>query len=311
MTAAVGVDVGGSKSLGVLVDDEGAVLTERRVPTPRTSDALLAAIGDLVASLQAGAPGCPVGVGVPGLVDRDGVLRFAPNLPGVVEVPVRAALERRAQGPVSVVNDATGATWAEFTVGAAVGARDVVMATIGTGIGGGVVLGGELVGGHHGFAGEFGHMIVDPSGPLCPCGQRGCWERYASGSGLAWLAWEAARAGEAARVVELAGGDPDGVRGEHVTIAAGEGDAQALVVIDRFAWWLALGLANLVAVLDPELIVLGGGLIEAGRVLLEPTRRSFASLLEGGDHRPPVRVVAASLGERAGAIGAALLARAA
>ena len=271
MSAAIGIDVGGSKSLGVLVDEQGAVLAERRTPTPRTADALLACLGDLVASLGPGAPGCPVGVGVPGLVDRDGVLRFTPNLPGVVEVPVRAFLERHEHGPFVVLNDATGAMWAELTRGAAVGALDGVMATIGTGIGGGVVLGGELVGGHHGFAGEFGHMVVDPSGPACPCGKRGCWERYASGSGLAWLAREAAAAGAAGRVLELAGGALGDVRGEHVTTAAAEGDADALAVVDRFAWWLGLGLANLAAVLDPELIVLGGGLIEAGAVLLEPT----------------------------------------
>ena len=311
MTATIGVDVGGSKSLGVLLDGRGAVLTEQRVPTPRTAEELLEAIAGLVMSLRAGAPGCAVGVGVPGLVDHDGVLRFAPNLPGVVEVPVRAVLERQAGGPIIVANDATGATWAEFTLGSATGARDVLMTTIGTGIGGGAVLGGVLVGGHHGFAGEFGHMVVDPNGPRCPCGQRGCWERYASGSGLGWMAREAAQAGEAARVVELAGGDPEAVRGEHVTVAAAEGDAQAMAVMDRFAWWLAVGLANLATAFDPELIVLGGGMVEAGAVLLEPARRAFAALLEGGLHRPPVRLVAASLGERAGAIGAALLARAA
>ncbi len=305
----VGVDVGGSKSLGVLLAADGTVVAEQRVPTPRTADALLGAIGDLVEHLQAGAPGSGVGVGVPGLVDRDGVLRFVPNLPGVVEVPVRAALARRGLGPAIVTNDATAATWAEFTRGAASGASDVVMATIGTGIGGGVVLGGTLVGGHHGFAGEFGHMVVDPNGPRCPCGQRGCWERYASGSGLGWMAREAAHAGVAARVVELAGGDAEAVRGEHVTVAAAEGDAQAIAVMDRFAWWLAVGLANLATVLDPEVIVIGGGMVEAGPVLLEPARRAFAALLEGGQHRPPVPLVAAALGERAGAIGAALLAR--
>jgi len=309
--ATIGVDVGGSKSLGVVLDDRGVVVAERRTPTPRTAEELLVAIGDLVVSLQAGAPGCAVGIGVPGLVDGDGVLRFAPNLPGVVEVPVRAALERQGIGPLVVGNDATGATWAELTSGAARGARDVVMATIGTGIGGGVVLNGVLIGGHHGFAGEFGHMVVDPNGPRCPCGQRGCWERYASGSGLSLLAREAAQAGEAGRVVELAGGDAEAVRGEHVTVAAAEGDAQAMAVMDRFAWWLAVGLANLAAAFDPELIVLGGGMVEAGPVLLEPARRAFATLLEGGQHRPAVRLVAASLGERAGAIGAALLARAA
>jgi glucokinase len=309
VTATIGVDVGGSKSLGVRIDERGAVVAERRTPTPRTAGELLLVIAELIRVLRAGAEGCTIGVGVPGLVDRDGVLRFAPNLPGVAEVPVRAALEREGFAPLVVANDASAATWAEFTLGSATGASDVLMATIGTGIGGGAVLGGVLLGGHHGFAAEFGHMVVDPSGPRCPCGQRGCWERYASGSGLGWMAREAAQAGEAARVVELAGGDPEAVRGEHVTVAAAEGDAQAMSVMDRFAWWLAVGLANLATAFDPELIVLGGGMVEAGAVLLEPARRAFATLLEGGPHRPPVRLVPAALGQRAGAIGAALLAR--
>jgi glucokinase len=310
-TSTIGIDVGGTKCLGVVVDANDVIVAESRVPTPRTGEALVAAVGELVRALRTSStPACAVGVGVPGLVDHDGVLRFAPNLPGIVELPVRAALEAESLGGEIVVgNDATGAAWAEFTMGAAVGASDVLMATIGTGIGGGVVLGRRLVGGRHGFAGEFGHMVVDPTGPRCPCGQQGCWERYASGSGLGWMAREAANAGEARRVVELAGGDPEAVRGEHVTIAAGEGDPQARAVMARFAWWLALGLANLSAILDPEVIVLGGGMVEAGAVLLQPARDAFAALVEGGRHRPPVRLVAASLGERAGAIGAALLAR--
>ena len=183
------------------------------------------------------------------------------------------------------------------------------MATIGTGIGGGLIADGLLQRGRHGFAGEIGHMVVDPSGPRCPCGQSGCWERYASGSGLGWMGREAAQAGVATRVVDLAGGDPEDVRGEHVTVAAAEGDRQAEAVMGRFAWWLALGLANLANILDPELIVLGGGIVESGSVLLGPARDAFDRLLEGARHRPPVPIVAASLGERAGAVGAALRAR--
>jgi len=302
----IGIDVGGTKCLGVVLGADGAVVAEQRAATPRTGDALLARLGELVAGLRdAGGGRCPVGVGVPGLVDASGSLRFAPNLPGIVELPVRAALD----GPAVVGNDATFATWAESTVGAAAGVTDVLMATIGTGIGGGAVIGGRLVGGRYGFAGEFGHMVVDPAGPRCPCGHQGCWERYASGSGLGWMAREAAHAGAARRVVELAGGDAEDVRGEHVTRAAGEGDDEARAVMARFAWWLALGLTNLATILDPEVIVLGGGMVEAGEVLLAPARAAFGELLEGAAHRPPIRLVAAGLGERAGAIGAALRAR--
>jgi glucokinase len=312
MDVTIGVDIGGTKCLGVLLDGGGRVLAEHRVPTPRSGPDLVSAIAATVAELGAQAPGgqAPVGIGAPGLVG-DGTLRFAPNLPGVVELPLAELLTR---GPLSGVplvidNDATCAVWAERQVGAARGAGHVLMATIGTGIGGGVVSQGRLQRGRHGFAGEIGHMVVDPQGPRCPCGQRGCWERFASGSGLGWMAREAAQAGLARRVVELAGGDPEAVRGEHVTLAAAEGDEEAREVMARFAWWLALGLANLANVLDPEIIVLGGGMVEAGPVLLDPAREAFDALLEGAGHRPAIPLVAAHLGERAGAVGAALLAR--
>ena len=142
------------------------------------------------------------------------------------------------------------------------------MVTLGTGIGGGAVLGGRLLEGAHGFAGEVGHMVIDPQGPPCPCGKRGCWERFASGTGLGRLAREAAHAGKIPAVVTLAGGDPEAVRGEHLTAAALAADPGALEVMDVFGWWLALGLANLANALDPSVIVLGGGLIEAERVVM-------------------------------------------
>jgi glucokinase len=183
------------------------------------------------------------------------------------------------------------------------------MVTLGTGIGGGIVTEGVVYEGTNGYAGEIGHMVVDPHGPHCPCGKRGCWERFASGSGLGRLAREAAEAGRARRVVELAGGDPEAVRGEHVTRAATEGDVEARRVMADFAWWLALGLANLANIFDPDCFVLGGGLIEAGTVLMEPTRAAFGDLVEAVKHRPEIRILPAALGERAGAIGAALLAR--
>jgi glucokinase len=192
-------------------------------------------------------------------------------------------------------------------LGAARGRDDALLVTLGTGIGGGIISGGRLLTGAHGFAGEIGHMVVNPHGPPCRCGQRGCWERYASGSGLGRIAREAAHAGQAARILELAGGDAEDVRGEHVTRAAAEGDAAAADVFRRFAWWLALGLANLANMFDPSVFMLGGGLIEAGEVLMKPTRAAFADLLEGAEHRPPVDIVPAQLGERAGAIGAAAL----
>ncbi|MGZ4760309.1 MAG: ROK family protein, partial [Acidimicrobiales bacterium] len=149
---------------------------------------------------------------------------------------------------------------------------------------------------------------VDPNGPPCPCGRRGCWERYASGSGLGRIARDAAHAGRADSVVALAGGDPDAVRGEHVTRAAADGDAEALELMREFAWWVALGVSNLENLLDPGVVVIGGGLAEAGELLLAPTRDAYADLVLAHDHRPPARIVGAALGADAGAIGSVLLA---
>ena len=303
----LGVDLGASKCLGVVIDERGSVVGQHRLATPRGEEAILATIVEVARALG---PLPTMGVGAPGLVDVDGVLRFAPNLPGVAEMPLREMLEERLPGTfVRIENDASCAGWGERQLGAARGAGHALMVTLGTGIGGGVIAGGSLLRGAYGFAGEIGHMVVDPHGPPCPCGKRGCWERFGSGGGLGRLAREAAVADPTSRMVELAGGDADDVRGEHVTRAAAEGDHHAREVMARFAWWVALGLANLAAVFDPELFVLGGGLVAAGNVLLAPAREAFAELVEGAGHRPPVSIVPAALGEQAGAIEAGLLAR--
>lgn len=306
----IGLDVGGTKVLGVAVDGDGSVVAEHREPTPRGGDAVLAAMAETVRRLREAVPGVvAIGAGVPGLVDRGGNLRFAPNLPGVVELPVAARLGEQTGLPVRVDNDATCALWGEHEAGVAQGADDVLLVTLGTGIGGGLLLDGRLARGTNGFGGEFGHMVVAAGGIACPCGRRGCWERYASGSGLGRMGREAADAGTGWRLVDLAGGDAGDVKGEHVTAAAAEGDAGALAVVEGFAGWFALGLANLVAIVDVATCVVGGGLVEAGDTLLGPIREAVAGSLLGGDHRPAVEIVAASLGEHAGAVGAAHLAR--
>jgi glucokinase len=313
-----GLDLGGTKLLGVVLDadDDGPPLIEHRVPTPRGPDAVveaLVAMGhdlDAKARDQLGAPVTAVGLGIAGLVDRSGTLRYSPNLPGVVDLNLADRLRDGLGVPATVDNDANCAVWGEHERGAARGANHSLLVALGTGIGGGITVKGELLRGAHGFAGEPGHMVVDPDGPPCPCGRRGCWERFASGSGLGRLGREAAHAGSADRVVELAGGDPEDVKGEHVTQAAREGDEQAVAVFRQFAWWVALGIANLVNILDSEIVVIGGGLVEAGEILLEPVRASYRELVMGGPHRDEVPIVEAQLGEQAGAIGAALLAAA-
>jgi glucokinase len=306
---SVGVDVGGTKILAIAVDESGRRIgNEVRRPTPQGSVALFDAMVGVIAEVRASAGELhAVGVGVPGLVDRDGRLAVGPNLPGIVDLSIRDELQARLDLPVAVDNDATCATWAEVRLGAAKGAAEAFMVTLGTGIGGGVVAGGVLQRGANGFGGEPGHMVVDPKGPPCPCGRRGCWERFASGSGLGRLAREAAESGRGGKFVSLAGGDPEAVRGEHVTRAALEGDADALAVFEEFGWWAALGIANLVNVLDPEIVVVGGGLVSAGDLVMDPIRKAFPTLVLAAEHRPLVPIVPAQLGSDAGAIGAALI----
>jgi glucokinase len=309
---AVGVDIGGTKILGVLVDRAApsVIRTEHRVPTPHGTEAVLDAIAEVVRTLDTGEPAGPVtsvGVGIAGLVTRDGVLQTAPNLPTLRDVAVKAELERRLDLPLTVDNDATCAAWGENQAGASRGVPDALFVALGTGIGAGIVAGNDIERGAHGFAGEPGHMVVDPNGPLCTCGRRGCWERFASGSGLGRFAREAAEAGRLQASLRLAGGDVQAVRGEHVTKAAHEGDGQALELLQNFAWWVALGVANLVTFLDPGVVVIGGGLIEIGGPLMDPVREHYRNLVMAYDERSDVELRAAQLGERAGAIGAAML----
>lgn len=284
MTRAAGIDVGGTKFLGVVLDEHGDVVVEKRRPTPHGGDAVVEALAEFAAEL---APYDSLGVGVPGLVTREGVLRAAPNLIGAAEVQVGPRLREMLGHPVAVDNDATCAILSEWQHGVAKGFDDVVLVTLGTGIGGGLVMGGQLQRGANGFAGEIGHMVVQPDGPFCPCGRRGCWERFASGRGLQMLA--------------------GGRKGEDVVEAARAGDRESLVIIDAFAHWVALGLVNLTNVLDPACIVLGGGLATAPDMFLPPINREFLALIYSPENRPQPLLAFAQLGERAGAIGAALL----
>jgi glucokinase len=307
----VGVDVGGTKLLAVRLDPDGTVVSDTAIAVPLAGSAVVEEVAAAARRLAGPSERGAIGVGVPGLVDGTGTVRFAPNLQGLVGTPVTEALGAALPGwKVWVGNDATAAGWGEHVLGAARHADEVLMVTLGTGIGGALISGGRLIEGCNRYAGEFGHMVVDPHGPRCPCGKQGCWERFASGSGLGALGRELAVAGEAPRLVALAGGAPEAVRGEHVTAAAAEGDPPALEILDRFGWWVALGLANLANAFDPKLIVVGGGLISAGDLLIQPTRRAFAALVEAPFARAQVDIELAVLGAEAGAIGAGLLASA-
>jgi glucokinase len=303
----VGIDVGGTKCLGIALDEHGHIVGEGRRPTPRGPGSLPLLIETLAVLAEQLGPYDELGVGVPGLVTHEGVLRAAPNLDGVADFDVAGLLGDRVGRRVHVDNDATCAAASEWLYGAGKGATDMVLVTLGTGIGGGLVAGGKLQRGKNGFAGEYGHIVVDPVGPPCPCGRRGCWERYASGSGLARLAREAAVGRRVNRVLDLAGGDPEAVRGEMVMQAAREGDADALRVIDDFGRWVALGLVNLTNTLDPEMFVLGGGLAAGADLYLDPIKKWFHELIYQPELRPMPEVRFAEWNERAGAVGAALL----
>jgi glucokinase len=313
-----GVDIGGTKVLGVALGPDDAVVAETRVPTPRGKREIVGshvaqAVAQVVLDLDralGGAGSAPVGVGAPGMVDRRGRLCFAPNLPQAHGVDWTELIGDRLPGrAVLIENDANFAVLAEHRLGAARGYSDVVLVTLGTGIGGGIVLDGRVQVGSAGFAGEIGHMVVDPAGPACPCGRRGCWERFASGAGLGVFAREAALAGHLGEVVRRSGGDPESVRGEDVSAAAAAGDPAARRVIEQVGWWIGFGLANLACVLDPECFVLGGGVVQAGDLLVDAARATFGELVEGGERRAAAAVVPAAFGERAGAVGAAFAAR--
>ena len=313
MTARVGVglDIGGTKVLGAVVDAEGRILDEHRVPSPTGSwHGMLDAITTVVGELRNRRPEVEtVGIGAAGMVDLDGMIHYAPNVLGFRRTPVRADVEAAIGLPTVVDNDANVAAYAELRFGAARGMTDAIVVTLGTGIGGGVLVGGQVLRGTHGFAAEVGHFQIDPHGPMCACGERGHWESIASGNALGRMAREVVARGGGAGIVAAAGGDLAAVNGVHVGAAAARGEGDALLLLAQYADNVALGLAGLANILDPERIVIAGGIVELGPLLFGPLRDAFGRHVEGSAHRPPIAIVPAELGERAGAVGAAVLAR--
>lgn len=312
MSLTIGVDIGGTKIAAGVVDDDGHLLaTVRRQTAAADPAAIEDEVAEAVAELSAAHQVQAVGVAAAGFVDAQrGVVLFAPNL-AWREEPLQADLAARIGLPVVIENDANAAAWGEFRFGAAREADDVVLVTVGTGLGGGIVVRGELLRGQVGIAAELGHLRVVPNGLRCGCGNRGCWEQYASGSALERDARELVTSGGlyAARLRELCGGDSDQLRGQMVTVAAAEGDAAATELLADLGRWLGEGLASVAAVLDPALFVVGGGVVEAGELLLGPARLALARQLTGRTHRPQIPLVPATLGNTAGMIGAADLAR--
>jgi glucokinase len=312
VTLSCGIDVGGTKILGGVVDQDGSIVEELRVESPATdAEAIEKAIEGLVTELKSRHEITAVGVGAAGYIDKArSTVMFAPNI-AWRNVALKADLEELVDLPVVVENDANAAAWGEFVSGAGSDVDDQVLVTVGTGIGGGIVHDGELLRGAFGIGAEIGHMRVVPDGILCGCGNRGCFEQYASGSALVREARAAARAGSllAQPLLERAGGDADRITGPLITEAARTGDAFAVEQLAAVGRWLGEGIASLTAVLDPAVVVLGGGVSEAGDLLLAPVRAAFQSQLTGRGHRPVLEIRRARLGNRAGLIGAADLAR--
>jgi len=310
MTLTCGVDVGGTKIAGAVVDTDGNVLEEHRVESPATdTEAIEDAIADLVTELGSRHKIEAVGVGAAGYISASrSVVMFAPNL-AWRDVDLKAELEERVHVPVVVENDANSAAWGEFRFGAAADADDLLLVTVGTGVGGGIVLDGELFRGSFGAAAEIGHLRVVPGGRQCGCGRLGCLEQYGSGSALEKSAREAAHTPEAAPLLAAAGGDPDLIKGPMITKLAQEGDAFACAQLAEIGRWLGEGIASLAAVLDPAVVVIGGGVSDAGDLLVDPIREAFRQLLTAREYRPEAEIRLATLGNRAGMIGAADLAR--
>ena len=312
MTLACGIDVGGTKIAGGVVDDTGTIIEELRVESPATDeDAIEQAIETLVTELRTRHDIAAVGVGVAGYIDRArSVVMFAANM-AVRHLDLKADLQQRLDLPVFIENDANAAAWGEFQFGAGHDVEELLLVTVGTGIGGGVVLDGELYRGAFGVGAEIGHLRVVPDGLQCGCGNRGCFEMYASGKALVRRARTAASADPqaAADLLARAGGDPARISGPLITAAAREGDAFALAQLAELGRWLGEGIASITAVLDPALVVIGGGVSAADDLLLGPIRQGFAAQRPGHGRRPMLEIRKAALGNRAGLIGAADLTR--
>ena len=309
---SVGVDIGGTKVAAGVVDESGRVLERSQVPTPsHDPQAVEDAIVESVQRLRARHHVEAVGIGAAGWVDNtQSIVRFSPHLAWRDE-PLRQALESRIDLPLIVDNDANAAAWSEYRFGAGAGTSVMVCLTLGTGIGGGLVINGELFRGTYGMAGEWGHMVKVPDGHPCECGNRGCWEQYASGNALVREARVRLGAGgpDATTLRSALGVGPEALTGPHVTAAAMAGDPQATALLAEVGTWMGLGLADDVAGLDPEVVVIGGGVSAAGELLLGPARQAFESTLTGRGFRAYARLELARFRNDAGLVGAADLAR--
>jgi glucokinase len=304
----IGIDVGGTKIAAARVGADGAIVERAVVPSPADDpDAIVEAMVGAAEAVRA-AGVTAVGISAAGMVEAGtGIMRFAPNL-AWRDLDLRVRVGTPIGLPTVVENDNNAAAWGEHRFGAGRGHRHLLFVGVGTGIGGGIIIDGTLLRGAHGFAAEIGHFVVQPDGERCGCGSRGCWETVASGSAITREARKAVIRHAHSRIAELAGGDPERATGATVTQAAREGDPAARGILAEVGHRLGEGIGGLVNILDPELVIVGGGAAEAGDLLLEPARMAYRRTVEAPDHRPDVPIVPAELGTDAGVIGAATLA---
>jgi glucokinase len=313
MSLTIGIDVGGTKVLGGVVDESGKVLTTARKDTPRQGgSALTQTIADVAKELLQQHSVASVGVSAAGFVSSDRKTMLAtPNIADWNGVDLDHQLTALIGLPVVIENDANAAAWGEAKFGAGKNQDHMMMLTVGTGIGGGIVVNGALYRGAFGIAAEFGHMRVVPDGHICGCGARGCFEQYASGNALLRHAREAINASpEVARnLLSRGDGTVAGLTGQAITEAARDGDAVALAAFNTTGQWLGAGIASLAVLLDPACVVIGGGVIDAGEILLKPTRESLERNMPFAGKHPYPEIIAAQLGNEAGLVGVADLAR--
>jgi glucokinase len=304
----IGIDIGGTSVRAAVVDAGGTILHSTRASTPRTVPGTESLLAEMIADLSARQPVSAVGLAVAGFISTDRTrVMFAPHL-AWRDAPVPERMSQLVGLPVVMDHDVNSAVWAEHRLGAARGSRVALLVAVGTGIGAGLVLDGAVYRGAFGVAPELGHIVVVPDGRSCPCGKRGCWERYCSGTALAQTARELWEAAGPTTLTDLAGGNPHALTGAMVASAAADGDPVALEAMADLGRWLAVGLAVAVDVLDPEVVVIGGGVSGAADLFLPAARSALIPLITGGANRPRPRLELARFGDAASVVGAALLA---
>jgi glucokinase len=309
----IGIDVGGTKVLGGVVSPTGEILETARRDTPREGGrALTQTIADVAIELSNSYPVDSIGVSAAGFISSDRQTILAtPNIAGWNGVNLDDELTKILGKRIVLENDANAAAWGEFKFGAGRGRTDLMLLTLGTGVGGGLILNGSLFRGAFGIGAELGHIRIVPEGHLCGCGMRGCLEQYASGSALMRHAREAISASPdlARNLLARGDGTQEGLKGQHITDAARDGDPVALAAFNTLAGFLGAGIASLCAVIDPSCIVLGGGVIDAGEIFLGPTRDAALRLIPFSGKHPYPEIVPAELGNSAGLVGVADLSR--